>query len=284
MSSQLKVNTNVCPYKNLFIYHLEGLFHDEDEKYLGKEYLGNWVEDNYSFLFFSSQPGVEIEKIIKDQQDIKLLDKYFFSYEEWQGGAFEKISIENFRIVPPWTEPDAGNAASRIILDPGVVFGNGLHPTTKDCVRAILYLKKHYPFKKVIDIGTGTGILAIVSVYLGADDVTAVDLNPLAVKTACNNVKLNNFSDYIRVYAGKGEDYAHEGADLIIANIHFDVIKSMFSNDRFYNKKYCIFSGLMRTQAEDLRDLIKKQELSIMKEWEYEMTWYTMLVNGRRYD
>ena len=56
---------NVCPYNDLFIYHLEGRFRDEDEKDLGKEYLGNWVEDNYSFLFFTQGQTVDIERIIE---------------------------------------------------------------------------------------------------------------------------------------------------------------------------------------------------------------------------
>ena len=273
----MKLNTGVCPYENLFIYHIDGIFSREYEKNLGRNYIGNWIEDKYSFLFFSEDPGNDLEEIITQQPDIKILDKYFFSYEDWQGGGFEKKVIEDFIIVPPWEDINTDSIHHKIILDPGVVFGNGLHPTTKDCIRAISHLKKHYSFNKVLDIGTGTGILAISSVYLGATEVTAIDLNPLAVKTAMNNVVLNKLSKKIKVFEGKAEDYSCKEADILIANIHFEVTKLMFANKGFLDKDYYIFSGLMRSQAGDLRDLIRNNGMNIMKEWDHEMTWYTIL-------
>ncbi|MGD9162144.1 MAG: 50S ribosomal protein L11 methyltransferase [Desulfobacteraceae bacterium] len=273
----MKTITGNCPYNILFIYHIDGIFSSEYEKNLGRNYIGNWVEDKYSFLFFSEDPGNNIEEIISQQPDLHILDKYSFSYEEWQGGGFEKKHIEDFIIVPPWEEVSTDSALYKIILDPGVVFGNGLHPTTKNCIRAVSYLKRQYSYKTVLDIGTGTGILAIASVYLGAKEVTAIDLNPLAVKTAVNNVLLNNFNKQIKVFEGKAEDYACKEVDLLIANIHFDVIKIMFANKGFLDKNYCIFSGLMRSQAGDLKDLIKNTGMNIVKEWDHEMTWYTIL-------
>lgn len=280
----MKSYTGVCPYKDLIIYHIDGVFSQEYEKDLGRNYIGNWVEDSYSFLFFCEDPGDDLKELIGRQQDLCILDKYFFSYEEWQGGGFEKKTIGEFLIVSPWEEVDSGNSRYKIVLDPGVVFGNGLHPTTKDCIRAISYLKKHYSFNRVIDIGTGTGILAISAVFLGAAEVNAIDLNPLAVKTAANNVLLNGFCEKIKVVEGKAEGYAYEKADLLIANIHFDVIKMMFAVKNFLDKDYFIFSGLMRSQAGDLRDLIKNNGMYIMKEWEYDMTWYTMLIKGKVHD
>lgn len=280
----MNYKSNVCPYNDLFIYHLEGRFRDEDEKDLGKEYLGNWVEDNYSFLFFSADPGYGIQIILDQQSHLKLLDIYSFSYEGWQGGGFEENRVEEFIIVPPWQRSCTDIDEYKIILDPGVVFGNGLHPTTKDCIRAISFLKKHYSFKKVIDIGTGTGILAISAAHLGATDVSAVDLNPLAVKTAIKNVSLNCYEKNIKVYEGSAEYFSNNKADLLIANIHFEVIKSFFSCNGFFNKKYYIFSGLMRSQAGDLRELISRYSLSVINEWEYEMTWYTILARGDLYE
>lgn len=279
----MKLYTGVCPYKNLIIYHIDGIFSCEYEKKLGKNYIGNWVEDKYSFLFFSEDSGNDLEAIITKQSNLKILDKYYFPYEEWQGGGFEKRLIEDFIIVPPWEDVTTSNIRYKIVLDPGVVFGNGLHPTTKDCIHAISFLKRQYSFNKVLDIGTGTGILAIASVYLGAKEILAIDLNPLAVKTAANNVLLNSFDEKIKVFEGKAEDYVCKEADLLIANIHFEVIKLMFAKKGFLDKKYYIFSGLMRSQAGDLRELIKHNGMNIMKEWDHEMTWYTILVSRISY-
>ena len=274
--------TGSCPYKDLYIYHLEGRFGEEDEKLLGKEFLGSWIEDEYSFLFFSSDPGSDVYKIITQNSLVRLLEKYKFPYEEWQGGGFEKKKIGEFIIVSPWEKDDEESEKYKIILDPGVFFGNGLHPTTKDCLYAISYLKKQYPFKKVLDIGTGTGILGIASIYLGANLVSAYDLNPLAVKTAINNVRLNGFEDRINVYRGKAEEISEDDSDLVIANIHFDVIKSLLLKNTFCNQSYLILSGLMRSQARDVKDFLLNTKLEIVKEWKHDMTWYTMLLCGNR--
>ena len=276
----MKSYTGVCPYKNLFILHAEGRLNEQDEKYLGKDFLGNWVEDEYSFLFFSSEPGDAVYKIIANNPRVDLLDKYSFTYEEWQGGGFEKKRIAEFIIASPWETGSEEDAGFKIILDPGVVFGNGLHPTTKDCLNAISYLKKQYSFKNVLDIGTGTGILAIASVHLGAELVTAVDLNSLAVKTAANNAILNGFEKKIKVYEGKAEDFTANDADLAIANIHFDVIRRLISKKDFLKRRYMIFSGLMRSQASEIKSMLLENKLTIENEWDHEMTWYTLLLRG----
>ena len=83
-----------------------------------------------------------------------------------------------------------------------------------------------------------------------------------------------------KVFEGMAQEYAASEADLLIANIHFDVIKTMFSNRGFLDKDYYIFSGLMRSQAADLRDFIRNNRMNILKEWAPEMTWYTILVKG----
>ena len=74
------------PYENLFIYLLEGYVNSEDEKILGNNFLGNWVEGEYSFLFFSNPAGKRIINLLDYRQNLKLVDEYHFSYEEWQGG------------------------------------------------------------------------------------------------------------------------------------------------------------------------------------------------------
>ncbi|MFO8240994.1 MAG: 50S ribosomal protein L11 methyltransferase [Dissulfuribacterales bacterium] len=71
-------------------------------------------------------------------------------------------------IVPPWGELDSNKQLNQIVLDPGVVSGNGLHPTTRDCLRALAYAARTRPFESVLDFGTGTGILAVAAVLLGA--------------------------------------------------------------------------------------------------------------------
>ncbi|MFC1867734.1 50S ribosomal protein L11 methyltransferase [Thermodesulfobacteriota bacterium] len=265
------------PYEDLYIYYLEGRVSDRDEQTLGNFFLGNWIEDNFSFLFFSAASKDIVTELLKMRPDLELIDDYQFTYEQWQGGGLASVKIENILIVPPWEEIEPDTGEIKIIMDPGVVFGTGLHPTTRDCLKAMISLKKQYPFEKVMDLGTGTGILAIAAASLGVKEVLAVDLNPLSVKTAKNNVSLNGFEKAISVVKGKAEDFVAETADLIVANLHYDVIRGLLEEKGFLEKKYFIISGLMRSQAGYIKDRMGKYNLILLNEWDHEMTWYTLL-------
>ena len=265
------------PYENLFIYLLEGYVNSEDEKILGNNFLGNWVEGEYSFLFFSNPAGKRIINLLDYRQNLKLVDEYHFSYEEWQGGLPETIQIENFLIVSPWTKSIPEFEGIRIWLDPGVVFGNGLHPTTRDCLKALRLTHQQQPFKEVLDLGTGTGVLSIAAAQLGAEKITAVDLNPLCIRTAVGNVERNNLDHIIKVTEARAEDLVDEPADLVMANIHHAVIKSLIDNRKFKRGERIIISGLMRSQFREIKDQLISKGFSVLKTWDHEMIWFTAL-------
>jgi ribosomal protein L11 methyltransferase len=133
----------------------------------------------------------------------------------------------------------------------------------------------------VVDLGTGTGVLALASALLGAEQVLAVDLNPLCVKTTKNNVQLNHLESRIEVREGRAEDYAEVPADLMLANIHWDVLKSLLAKEGFRKSPWIVLSGLMRSHARDLESDLALYGLSVVKAWEDEATWYTMLVSAQ---
>lgn len=268
----------LCPYQNLFIYLIKGVISENDELTLGHAFIGNWVEDDSSFLFFSAPAGDLVDILLRTLPEFELIDHYKFTYEQWQGGGLEPVQIESFVIVPYWKDIDIEDGMLKIKLDPGVVFGNGLHPTTKDCIRALAYAEREMPFYNVLDLGTGTGILALAAVFLGAKKVLALDLNPLCVKTAINNVRINGFNDIIRVLEAPAENMIDEPADLIIANMHYEVISSLLERRSFQKNERMIISGLMRSHYRDLKMLVKKYCLRLIHEWEHEMTWFTILV------
>jgi ribosomal protein L11 methyltransferase len=264
VNGQTLENRMSAPYGELFIYYLQGRVRDWDERCLGERFLGNWVEDNTSFLFFSAPSREIVLRLLRKRSDLEWIDDYRFAYEEWQGGGLKPVKIENFLIVPPWEEIEAKEEETTIILDPGVVFGTGLHPTTKDCLRAMAHLRRKYSFQKVVDLGTGTGILALAAAFLGAEQVLALDLNPLCVKTAKRNVSLNH----------------HQAADLVVANIHHAVVQRILGTKNSHEMRWFVISGLMRSQARDLKWQMEKYGLRIVKEWDHEMTWYTMLAKN----
>ncbi len=265
------------PYKDLYVYLLNGRLGPCDEEGLGGGFLGNWVEGGNSFLFFSRPSTDLVAGVLERRPDIELIEDHHFSYEEWQGGGLGTVRIANFLIVPPWFENEACEGVIKILLDPGVVFGNGLHPTTRDCLKAISMVAEKGQMGRVLDLGTGTGILAIAAAFSGARQVLAVDLNPLCVKTAQENVRRNHLEDKVEVVEGSVEDIVDEPADLFLANIHSPVIKGLFQERSFGERGRAVLSGLMRSQYRGLLPELRKHRFRVLREWDHEMTWYTVL-------
>lgn len=262
-------------YDELYIYYLEGRVPPVRE-FFNHHFIGNWEEDGFSFLFFSEPADELVKKFVEKSDGYKLLDQFQMSYEEWQGGKFSSLQIGRFLIIPPW-EKDAAELLApgkiRILLNPGVVFGNGLHATTQDCIEALELLYSVDPVRSALDLGCGTGILALVAGKLGCEKCFALDFNLLASQTANNNVKLNGLTERILVAQARAENFAHLPADLLIANIHYDVMKKLV--DSFFNKKWFILSGLLRSQARDILDRLQRPGVKILKKWVRDGIWHT---------
>ena len=277
-----KACTLTGPYQDLYIYLLEGLIKKKDEPYLGSEFLGNWVEEDTSFLFFARPSADVLSRLLKMRPGLKVIEDFHFTYEQWQGGGLKSLKVDDFIIVPPWEKVEPAEGEIQIILDPGVVFGNGLHPTTRDCLRALAYAERKRPFDRVLDLGSGTGILSLAAAFLGAERVLAVDLNPLCVKTTDNNVRLNCLNGIIQVIEGSAENYVNEPAGLVIANIHKEIIERLLQKQSFREKERVIISGLMRSQYREIKAQLGRHDFHILCEWDYDMTWFTMLAeNGK---
>lgn len=268
------------PYEDLYIYLINGLVSGEEESAFGLSFLGNWVEEDTCFLFFREPSEEVVSGLLKGRSDLQLLENYHFSYEQWQGAFSQPIRIDRFLIVPPWLDASEGPGETRILLDPGLVFGTGLHASTRDSLKALSYVHARFPVKKVVDLGTGTGVLALASASLGAQQVLAVDLNPLCVKTARKNVQWNHLESRIEVKEGRAEDFAEFRADLILANIQWDVLKALIEKEGFRKNPWIVLSGLMRSHARDLEADLARYGLQVVKAWEDEATWYTMLVSN----
>ena len=261
-------------YEDLYIYYFNGPVKTASEKSFNKSYIGNWIEDGTSFLFFKEAAEKDISNLLKLQPELKLNDKFNMTYEEWCGTNITTILAGPFEIIPPWVQTRDDPEAIPIYLDPGVVFGAGTHPTTFDCLCAIEMAYKKEKAQSMIDLGTGTGVLALAAVLMGSKRALALDLNPLAAKTALNNVRLNNLSDKIFVIQALAQDYIDSPADLLVANIHYDVLIKLIQKETFLRKKMFIFSGLMPGQGKKVMEVLKNYPVEIFQVWDRN-NWFT---------
>lgn len=173
---------------------------------------------------------------------------------------------EKLTIKPTWEEYTSESPQENIIeLDPGMAFGTGTHPTTSLCLRTLESVIQRGD--EVIDVGTGSGILAIGACKLGASRVLALDLDPVAVSSATENVKLNDLEERITVVESdllsviKGEGTASSlGVNLpvrvVVANILAEIIL-MFPQDVYQALQpggYYIASGIYKNKVQDVED------------------------------
>lgn len=149
--------------------------------------------------------------------------------EDWAETWKEHYDIERVgRLVvrPAWREYAAAPGEVVISLDPGMAFGTGQHPTTRMCMQAIQDVLQ--PGDYVLDLGSGSGILAIAAVALGAGSVLATDTEEMAVKASEENAALNGMQGQITVREGSIEAVGDDGPfDVILANINAAAVTAL---------------------------------------------------------
>jgi len=267
-----------CPYDQLYIYYLNGRA-KTDASRMGPDFIGNWVEDGFSFLFFSQPSDAMVQRLLDSQKDLNLIDRYTMSYNEWLGEKPEPFHIGRFTISPPWAPADScclpRADAFHILLDPGVVFGTGTHPTTRDCLELLDMAVKNGPVDRVLDLGCGTGLLALAAAKLGCSRILAVDFNALAVQTTWRNIRLNQLENQILAVQGMAEEMTDTAADLVIANIHYDVMEKIIRSPGFVTKKQFILSGLLTSQAIKVTEILAGLPVTIRETRDRNGIWHT---------
>lgn len=182
--------------------------------------------------------------------------------EDW--AEFWKKDYKPFRIgkhmvvKPGWEEYKALPGDKILEIDPGMAFGTGTHETTALCVELIEeYLK---PGDTVIDIGTGSGILAIAAVECGAKSALATDIDALAVKVAGENVRRNGCAESIEVRHGDLLAVVDRKANIVIANIIADVIAMLAGPARDFICDGGLFlcSGIANEREQKVLDALSK--------------------------
>lgn len=194
----------------------------------------------------------------------KELDDADYS-ENWKQ-YFKTLKIGSKIVVKPtWEEYEKNEDDIVIEIDPGMAFGTGSHETTSMCIEALdKYMSQGM---EVFDIGCGSGILSIVSAKLGAEKVTAIDLDQMSVKASRENVEHNQVQDIVNVERGNLLDKIYGKADLIVANIVAEVIVEIIKDLNDYIKPNGIFitSGIIQEKIPMVEEVLLDNNFSILE-------------------
>ena len=192
--------------------------------------------------------------------------------ENWKKYFHVSEIGEKLVIVPSWEEYENKNNRTVLNIDPGAAFGTGTHATTSLC---LTLLEKHINNGvKMLDIGTGSGILAIASTLLGAESAIGVDIDAQSVKTAKENAEINNVENKCEFIVGDLADKISGKFNVICANIVADVIIKLFDNvaDFMEDDAVLIISGIIDLRKDDVLNSAAAHGFKIVEE-NYKDNW-----------
>ena len=194
--------------------------------------------------------GLDFGTLAIDQEHVKDEDWA----EEWKK-YYKPFRIGTHLVVKPTWEAYTAQPDDIVIeLDPGMAFGTGTHETTNMCMQL---LEKHLKDgMRVMDVGTGSGILAIAAAKLGANNILAIDIDPDAVKVAIENVALNGAEEQVRVVVGDLCKSEAMPCELAVANIVADAICMLAGPMTRHLEKdgLLICSGIIREKEQQVMD------------------------------
>jgi ribosomal protein L11 methyltransferase len=170
-------------------------------------------------------------------------------------------------IKPPWEESPQKKGEVVIEIDPGMAFGTGTHPSTQMCLQALEEIILSSPYSpSVLDVGTGSGILAIAARKLGARQVLAIDIDPVAIACARKNGAANNINRGIDFRVGS-LDRLRRIFDIIIANLlPQELLKvAPFLPKRMSSGGTLIISGFLRGQKKEVTSAFAKERLRVLR-------------------
>lgn len=247
------------------------------------------ADDGIAYLNFYLEEDADKEAILKDVRealdDLKnFMDIGEATIEESQTEDkdwinnwkqyFHQFYVDDILIVPSWEEVKAEDKDKMILhIDPGTAFGTGMHETTQLVIRQ---LKKYVtPDTEMLDVGTGSGILGIVALKLGAKHVLGIDLDPCAVPAVAENKEANQIVDetFDMVIGNIIDDKAiqdqagYEKYDIVTANILADVLIPLTPVIVNQMKKgaYYITSGILDVKEEVVVEAVKAAGLTVVE-------------------
>jgi ribosomal protein L11 methyltransferase len=233
-------------YSRLHTYHIDGsgLPPPDDP-----DFIGAWEEDGKTVMVFHAARDRLVENLCR-RSGLKLFYQAELDYDEWEMGR----EIVPFTVGPLTVAPIWDPAPASIRIDPSVVFGSGFHPSTRLCLESLVSFHAVLPENfTALDLGCGTGLLTVGAAWLGASFVTAADHNSLACAVTRRNATYNNVESRIHVkQVDLREKLPSTRVDLVMANLHHELLTSLFQNPSFWQARLFILSGFMPDEEETL--------------------------------
>ncbi|MCR4729087.1 MAG: 50S ribosomal protein L11 methyltransferase [Lachnospiraceae bacterium] len=185
---------------------------------------------------------------------------------------FHQFYIDDLLVIPSWEQVKPEDSDKKVLhIDPGTAFGTGMHETTQLCIRAI---KKHLtPETRILDVGTGSGILSIISLMYGAKEAVGTDLDPCAIPAVADNKANNGIKDdAFKVIIGNiisdkaiQDEVGYECYDIVVANILADVLVPLTPVIVNQMKKGGVYitSGIINNKEAEVRAAVEAAGLTV---------------------
>ncbi len=176
----------------------------------------------------------------------------------------------SFVIKPGWRDYTPAGDDIVIEIDPGLAFGSGLHPTTQLCLK--IFEEMPLAGQEIFDVGTGSGILAIAALKLGASRVRAVDIDDVAVRVADENFALNHVAERVETAVGSAAETGGRQWPLVVANILANILLQLMPDLAAATAPggTLILSGLLEAQEADLRAAAEAHGLRLVNRYQQE--------------
>lgn len=199
--------------------------------------------------------------------------------ENWKK-YFHTIEIgEKLAVVPSWEKYQNSQNRTVLSIDPGAAFGTGTHATTSLCLEALQHFVNSHT--TMLDIGCGSGILALASVLLGAKNAVGVDIDAQSVKTAKENAQINRIEDKTEFFVGDLAEKVSGKYDVICANIVADVIIRLLPDAKKYMKDdaVLIISGIIDIRKDDVLPAVAENGFTVIEE-HYKDNWCAFVLKA----
>lgn len=185
--------------------------------------------------------------------------------QAWKRGYRPFAVGRRFLIAPSWESPPAAGDRLLITIDPGMAFGTGTHETTRQC---LLALERYWGGRSMLDVGTGTGILAIAAAKLSPPArIVAVDIDPEACRVARENFAANGVAGRIELIIGSIDRMRRETFEMVMANLTTSTIQRLMPDlvDRVEPGGYLVLSGILDEEESQMRRLILESALKLIE-------------------